>query len=126
MAKMGRPRIEINWELLDQLCSHRMYLRDCSEILKVSEDTIENRIKEKTGKTFSEYRNKKMAPFRNKLVKKALDMALKDGDRVMLIFCLKNYCGWTDNLKDRNEAETNSNLIINYEIASKDGRNSKS
>lgn len=88
---------EFNWELCDLLCSHTMYLKDVAEIMKVSEDTIERRIREKDNCTFAEYRSKKMTRTRFNLVFKAIQMA-RAGDRVMLIFCLKNICRWQDSM----------------------------
>lgn len=92
--KMGRKRIEFNWELLDDLCAHTMHLADCAEIMKCSEDTIQRRVKEKTGDTFAVYRNKKLAKTRLSLVQRALQMA--KSDKTMLIFCLKNLNKWQD------------------------------
>jgi hypothetical protein len=63
--------------------------------MKVHQDTLLRRIKKKHGLTFAEYRDKKMACVRRTLVQKAIDLALS-GDRALLIFCLKNYCGWSD------------------------------
>jgi hypothetical protein len=68
---------------------------DCEEIMGVTDDTINNRIKAKYGITFSAYRNKKMSLTRMTLVQKALDQA-KAGNVTMMIFCLKNLCGWSD------------------------------
>jgi len=85
-----------DWELLDKILQFKPSLSDTAEIMKVSEDTVERRIREKYKMTFAEYRNKKMANVRLTLVQKAIQMA-KAGDRTMLIFSLKNYCGWADN-----------------------------
>ena len=90
----GRPKIDLDWELLDNLCAHTMKLADCAEIMKVSEDTIQNKIKEKEGVSFSVYRDKKLAKTRLTLVQRALKMSATD--RVMLIFCLKNLNKWQD------------------------------
>lgn len=45
--------------------------------------------------TYIEFREQNMVHTRFELVQKALNKA-KAGDNIMLIFCLKNLCGWTD------------------------------
>ena len=92
----GVERKDFDWELLDNLCAHTMWLKDCAELMKLSEDTIQRRIKEKYGITFAVYRDKKLAKTRMSLVQRALKMAATD--RVMLIFCLKNLNKWQDQI----------------------------
>lgn len=74
--------------------------KDCADYFKVSEDIIAYRIKNATGLTFSEFRDQNMVHTRFSLVQEAIRKAQK-GDNTMLIFCLKNLCGW----KDRYESE---------------------
>lgn|SRR3990167_865598 len=99
MAKMGRPPVDFNWERLEALCQRNMKLIDCCEIMQTSDSTILRRIKDKYKVTFEEYRDKKMARTRLKLVEKALELADKN-NVTMLIFCLKNLCGWVDKKED--------------------------
>lgn len=119
---MGRPKKDLDWKLLDILCSRKMFLKDCAEILNVSEDLIENRIKKYHNCTFTAYRDKKLARTRLNLVEKALDMALKKSDKTMLIFCLKNICGWTDVVKQEITEDKDHRILINYNTVSKDNR----
>lgn len=95
MAKMGRKLLPFNWSRLDSLCQRKMDLSDCAEIMQVSEDTIRRRIKAKYKITFAIYQDKKMSITRLTLVEKALEMADRS-NVTMLIFCLKNLCGWSD------------------------------
>lgn len=104
MAKMGRPKVEINWDKLDAMCQYKPFLCDVSEYLGVSEDVIEKRIREEHNCTFSEYRNKKMWRTRFNLTEKAVGMAMA-GNTTMMIFCLKNLCGWADIQKESYEPE---------------------
>jgi hypothetical protein len=97
MAKMGRKIIELDWEKLDMLLKYQASLLDAAELCGCSEDTIERRIREKHNCTFAEYRNKKMAVTRIGLKQKAIKEATaKRVNTSLLIFCLKNLCGWTD------------------------------
>jgi len=88
-----------DWEILDKVLQFKPSLSDTSEIMKCSEDLVQMRIKEKSGLTFSAYRDKKMANVRLTLVQKAINMA-KGGNKTMLIFCLKNYAGWADKVEN--------------------------
>lgn len=112
----GRPN-EFNYELLDAILQYRMSLSDCAEILKVNSSTIVKRIKTDHKCKFSEYRDKKMAKVRLNLTQKAIDMANK-GCKTMMIFCLKNYCGWVDSVKQENEI-TMKPVVINRVDGSK-------
>lgn len=116
MAKTGRPKKEFDWGLLNKVLQYKTSLSDTAEIMKCSEDLIQINIKKESGITFSAYRDKKQAPVRLTLTQKAIQMA-KAGDRTMLIFCLKNYCGWSDN--PGNEEENNRAININYNVIKK-------
>lgn len=92
---MGRTKLDFNWEKLDSYLEFKASKKSCAILLDVSVDTIERRIKEEYGQTFSEYAETKIAPIKFKLVSKAINKAL-DGDNTLLIFCLKNIAGWSD------------------------------
>lgn len=94
----GQPKIEINMEQLAALMRFKPSREDAAAFFKVSADTVERRIKENTGLTFLEFREQNMVHTRINLVRKALERATdktKSSD-IMLIFCLKNLCGWND------------------------------
>jgi len=71
-------------------------LKDCAGFLDCSEDTITRAIKKETGQTFYDFRDKYLGITRQKLRQKAFQMAMA-GDRTVMIFLLKNYCGMKDN-----------------------------
>lgn len=93
---MMRPRKEIESEKLASMMRWKPTLADTAAFFKCSEDTIERRIKERWGLTFAEFREQNMVQTRFSLIRTAIDKAL-GGDNVMLIFCLKNLCGWENN-----------------------------
>lgn len=95
IANLGRPEIQIDMDELGVFCRMKPTLRECAEFFKCSEDTIERRIKEAFGVTFAEFRDQNMTHTRFSLIRKAIRKA-EDGDNTMLIFCLKNLCGWRD------------------------------
>lgn len=120
-TRLGKPEIPrrkpgdpFDWDLLDMLLQFKPSLADTATLMKCSEDTLEIFIKKKYKVTFSEYRDKRMASVRMTLVQKAIEMA-RNGDRVMLIFCLKNLCGWTDNPAEiKQMKEVVDRLVIQY------------
>ena len=107
---MGRKKVEINWTKLDSFLQFKASKRVCSLLMEVSEDTIDARIKETYDCNFTEYAAKKFEPIKLKLVQKAISKAL-DGDNVMLIFSLKNLCGWAD----KQEVEQNQTIQVNID-----------
>lgn len=123
--KMGRPRIDFTeeqWGLLDAILQYKATLEDCAGHLGCSEDTVENRVKERYGITFSEYRDKKMSSVRLSLQQKAIQQALSGGNNTMLIFCLKNMCGWSDKQSfDISDAETNRGITLLRQALSNNG-----
>jgi AraC-like DNA-binding protein len=83
---------------MDQLAAlmrFRPTREDAAAFFGVSIDTIERRIKSETGLTFLQFREQKMVHTRISLVRNALKRA--ETSDAMLIFCLKNLCGWSDN-----------------------------
>lgn len=99
-------KIEINFGELDAMMQFKVTKGFVADWFKCSEDTVEKRIKEQSGMTFTEYNTLKMNRTGFKLQQKAIEMALQ-GDRTMLIFSLKNMAGWSDKL----ESELSLNKI---------------
>lgn len=101
---MGRKRVIIDWVKLDSYLQLKASLKTCSILLECSHDTIERNIKKQYKMTFSEYAATKFEPVKLKLVQKAIGKAM-DGDNTMLIFCLKNLCGWADKVENIQASE---------------------
>lgn len=80
--------------------------QDVAAFFKCSVDTIQRHIKRRWSMTFSEFRDECMIDIKQRLVVTATEKALA-GDNVMLIFCLKNLCGWAD--KPEKEQEDTEN-----------------
>ena len=92
---LGRPEKEFIWGTLDAALQYGGSLIDCSELMGVSEDTIQRRIKSSFGMTFTKYKNLKMSRIRMKLRQKQFDEAM-NGNTTLLIWLGKNMLGQTD------------------------------
>ncbi|MBX2995422.1 MAG: hypothetical protein KF681_11385 [Bdellovibrionaceae bacterium] len=74
----------------------RPTLCDCAGFFKCSEDTISRIIQKEESLTFWDFRERYFGSSRMQLRQKAFQMAMS-GDRTMMIFMLKNFCGMKDN-----------------------------
>ena len=87
-------------EVVDAACQLNATANQVRQILKsqgydICHNTLVREIERLYSLTFEEYRDEKVDLTRLKLVQKAVKMAL-EGNVTMLIFCLKNMCGWRD------------------------------
>lgn len=118
-AKMGRPPVDIDMDKLATLMRYKPTAKDCAAFFKCSVDTIENRIREYAGVTFSEFRDQNMVHTRFSLIQSAIRRGMA-GDNTMHIFCLKNLCGWSDKGPDDKESTAiAANINISDEQLSK-------
>ncbi len=100
----GWNKIDIDHDKLLQLMKFRPTREDCAAFFHCSAQAIDAHIMRETGLKFKEFREQGMVHVRLSLIQKAIDMAQK-GDRIMLIFCLKNLCGWNDNPTTNEQVE---------------------
>jgi len=110
---MGRPRKDMDWILVDSLCTLNTTLYFLCERLiekeravdpsitvniktiRAMEKTVERRIRERYDSTFVEYRDKKLDETRIKLFDKQVKVALS-GNATLLIWMGKQLLGQTD------------------------------
>ena len=85
MTKTGRPRIEINWDLIESLCQIQCTLREIAGVLGVSEDSIQRALKHEKKTTFAAYFDEKAASGRASLRRKQYEVAMA-GNVTMLIW----------------------------------------
>ena len=94
-TKMGRPQIAIDWVQFDKLCGLQCTLREIAAWFNCCEDTIENRVKEERGITFSDYFKEKRE--RGKVALRRLQWnSAHKGSITMQIFLGKNYLNQSD------------------------------
>tara|TARA_R100000781_G_scaffold112221_2_gene79293 strand:+ start:2505 stop:2876 length:372 start_codon:yes stop_codon:yes gene_type:complete len=109
--KVGRKKVEFDWDKFDSILQFKPPKQVCSDILGISEDSIERRIKEEYDCTFSEYRARRMGPMKIRLAQKIIQMAL-NGNVPCLIFCAKVYLGWSDKPIEEQNKEV-ANVVLN-------------
>ena len=92
--RMGRPRIEIDWKIFDNLCYIQCTLREIAMFMGLSERTIERKVKEERGMTFVSYYAIKKGNGLISLRRMMFQQAEKNP--AILIFMAKNHLGMAD------------------------------
>lgn len=118
MAKMGRPRKEIDWDDFDRLALIQCTLREIAAWFDVSEDTIEARVKETHGVTFAEHLAQRSCKGKVSLRRKQYQAAM-GGNTALLIFLGKQWLGQSDKMETRSEI-TGGKLVIDLGDLPKD------
>lgn len=116
MAKVGRPRKEIDWEEVDKLLAIHANEEEVAGWFECSVDTIYNRCLEDHGMNFSEYYKQKRSTGRISLRRKQFQTAM-NGNVSMLIWLGKQWLGQVD------KQEISANLVpieLNYALDEKD------
>lgn len=113
----SHPIINIDLAQLEALMRMKPTLADTAAFFKCSERTIERYIRDNFDLTFVEFRHQNMVHTRLALIREALKQA-QNGNTALLIFCLKNVCGWTDKLEVNNDAL--QSFTLKYGIVKKE------
>jgi len=93
---MAKPKSSlINDDELRALMRMQPALSDVAAFYQCTIKTIERYIKDNFKMSFLEFRDANMVHTKMRLIRKAIQKA-EDGDNIMLIFCLKNLCGWAN------------------------------
>jgi len=106
----GRPKIEIDWKLLDGFCKMQCTLWEIACYFNCSEDTIERRVREQFGVSFADYFGKKRIAGLMSLRRIQFKMAEKSP--AMAIFLGKNYLGQADKTELEHSMRGNNPLKI--------------
>lgn len=113
MAKMGRPKKEIDVENFEKLCGLHCTLSDIAGWFNCSEDTIYRFCKEQYDSTFAEAQRKHAAPAKVSLRRAMYEKAM-GGNVTMMIWLSKQYLGMTDKVESVVESTENKKLVINF------------
>lgn len=97
MAKMGRPRKEIDESIFKNLCGLQCTLEEIAGVFECSSDTIERWCKRTFNLTFADAYKKYSANGKTSLRRYQFELAKKNA--AMAIFLGKNYLGQTDRIE---------------------------
>jgi hypothetical protein len=89
----GRPRIEIDMELLANMVGIQCTATECAGVLNVSEDTLDRRLKEETGEGFAEFFKKHSVGGKVSLRRAQFKAATEDRQPQMLVVLGKQMLG---------------------------------
>lgn len=102
-SKMGRPRLDVleteeQWAQFEQFALAQCTLAEISAFLNCSEDTVENRVKERHGVTFSDYYKRCSGTASASLRRVMWHKAMVEGNVTMMIFLSKqrHLMGYSD------------------------------
>lgn len=112
MAKMGRPRIEIDKKDFEKLCGIQCTLKEISGFFECSEDTIERWCVRTYKRTFAEVWKEKAAFGQISIRRQQFKVAEK-GNTSMLIWLGKQYLGQRENAAVDIESGEDTNLTVN-------------
>ena len=89
----GRPRIVIDWELVDKLCGIFCTAEEIATILGCSVDTIDRALKREKNTSFAEYFKKMSAVGKTSLRRAQYQLAVEKHHPSMLIWLGKQHLG---------------------------------
>lgn len=112
-AKEGRPRVEIDWDVLDALLMCDPSIHYCAGYLGVSVDTIKRNIREEKNMTFSEYKDIRLSVTASEIKSKVVTMA-KRGSLAACRYVLANISDWRDKVESTNVNLENEESIEQY------------
>ena len=92
---MARPKIEIDFDMVKKLCAIQCTGQEIADVLDVSYDTLERRVKEVYRISFADYIKKHSANGKMSLRRKQHEVAM-NGNTTMLVWLGKHYLGQTD------------------------------
>ena len=108
--KMGRPTKEIDWNEFEKLCFFQCSILEMCEWLHVTDKTLQRRVKEQYGETFSLVFEKKriggIISLRRNLFKQSEKSA------AVAIFLAKNFLGMSDKQEIEHSGNKDKPIII--------------
>ena len=115
---MGAPKKKISFEELKKLCVLQCTLEEVAGWFDVDEDTVNARIKEKFGFTYSVFYKKHSQGGKVSLRRLQFKSAEK-GNVTMLIWLGKQWLGQKDRIEKSLDDKTRQTITLNYKLKEK-------
>ena len=112
MSIMGRPRKEINQKEFEKLCGLQCTKEEIAAFFEMNMDTLESRIKEIYGQTFSEVFKQKKGV--GKISLRRSQWRLAEKSAAMAIFLGKNLLGQSD--KQETDLNHKGEIKLSYNL----------
>ena len=109
----GRPPKPVDYDVVEEMAARGNTQEDIADEVDLKRQNLAKRPE------FRDSYKKGRARACNSLTSKAVEMGL-GGDRVMLIFALKNLCGWRDVWDIKQEVKSDSNVNVALDSLSVD------
>lgn len=107
-----RHRIkQIDWAVADKIAALGPTKEILADYLGVSPQILDTRCRKDLGMTALEYINQKMAPTKMRLLSCAIEEAIKKRNPTMMIFMLKNLCGFADKKEVKQEVQATQSQV---------------
>lgn len=97
MAKMGRPQVQIDQKMFENLCALQCTADEIGSVFGCTDDTITNWCKRTYGETFSEVYKKHSA--KGKISLRRYQFKMAERNPSMAIFLGKQWLGQTDRIE---------------------------
>ena len=107
---MPRKKLNINWELVEDLATKHCTGTEIAATLGVHPDTLYDKVKIKYKIGFSEFLRQKKENGRQLLKRAMFEQAL-NGDKTVLIWLSKNYLGFTDTQRIEQKTEIKTEKV---------------
>lgn len=109
----GRPPKFVDYSVVEEMAARGNTQDDIADTVDLKRQNLATRPE------FHDAYKRGRVRARNSLTSKAVEMGL-NGDRVMLIFALKNLCGWRDVWDIKQEVKSDSNVNVALDSLSVD------
>lgn len=108
--KGGRPRKEIDFQMLANMCRIQMTAEECATVLDITPDTIDARLKEETGAGFSDFYKRHIEEGKMSLRRAQFKAAVEEMQPTMLVWLGKQMLGQEDKVTHQMQNPDGSGL----------------
>ena len=116
--KMGRPNVDINWELIAECAHIQCTIAEICAVAKVDYETLQSRCLKDHGMSFSNFYTQKREGGKKSLRRAQWHAACETENTALLIWAGKQYLGQSDKIENTNTNTTTVNLS-DTELAAK-------